>query len=101
MNELIRKNEQYKKAMHPIKRIAKFHLNFEGIHPFVDGNGRTGRLILNFDLIQNGYPPINVKFTDRKKYYQDFDSYYRYGDSGEMVGLIAGYVDEQIGRAHV
>jgi len=98
MNELIRKNEQNKKAMHPIERIAKFHLNFEGVHPFVDGNGRTGRLVLNLDLMQNNYPPINVKFTNRKKYYQAFDAYYRNGDTGKMVELIAGYVDERLGQ---
>jgi len=98
MNELIRENEQNKKAMHPIERIARFHLDFEGVHPFIDGNGRTGRLVLNLDLMQNGYPPINVKFTDRKKYYQAFDAYYRDGDAGEMVELIARYVDERLGQ---
>lgn len=98
MTELIRRNEQNRKAMHPIERISKFHLDFEGIHPFIDGNGRTGRLVLNLDLMQNGYPPINVKFTDRKRYYQAFDAYYRDGNAGEMVELIAGYVDERLGQ---
>ena len=50
------------KKLHPIERAALFHLKFEGIHPFVDGNGRTGRLILNLMLLQAGYPPINVKY---------------------------------------
>lgn len=98
MNELLRKNEQNKKSMHSIERIAKFHLDFEGVHPFIDGNGRTGRLVLNLDLMQNGYPPINVKFTDRKKYYQAFDTYYQDNDAGKMVELIAGYVDEWLGQ---
>ncbi len=98
MNDLIRKNEQNKKATHPLERIAKFHLDFEGIHPFIDGNGRTGRLVLNLDLMQNGYPPINVKFTDRKKYYDAFDAYYRDDDAGKIVELIAGYVDERLGQ---
>lgn len=98
MTELIRKDEQTKKAMHPIERIAKFHLDFEGIHPFIDGNGRTGRLILNLDLLQNGYPAINVKFSDRKKYYNAFDAYHRDGNAGEMIELIAGYVDERLGQ---
>ncbi|MDD2362990.1 MAG: Fic family protein [Oscillospiraceae bacterium] len=96
MTELIRKNEQNKKAMRPIERIAKFHLDFEGIHPFIDGNGRTGRLILNLDLLQNGYPAINVKFSDRKKYYNAFDAYHRDKNAGEMIELIAGYVDERL-----
>jgi len=46
--------------------------------------------------MQNSYPPINGKFTDRKKYYESFDAYYRDGDAGKMIGLIAGYVAERL-----
>ena len=84
--------------LHPIERASLFHLKFEGIHPFVDGNGRTGRLILNLFLMQNGYPPINVKFTDRKRYYDAFDSYYRDNDASAMVQMVAEYVEEQLNR---
>ena len=94
MERLLLEFETYK--LHPIESIALFHLKFEGIHPFIDGNGRTGRLIINFSLIQNGYPPINVKFTDRKKYYECFDSYYKDGNSEPMIMLIAGYVEERL-----
>lgn len=55
------------KKLHPIERVALFHLKFEGIHPFVDGNGRTERLILNLMLMQAGYTPINVKYSNRKR----------------------------------
>ena len=96
INELLTVNEERKEGMNPIERIARFHLEFEGIHPFIDGNGRTGRLIMNLDLIRGGYPPINVKFTDRKKYYEAFDVYYRDGDAGAMTDLIAGYVNERL-----
>lgn len=87
-----------KKKLHPIENAALFHLNFEGIHPFVDGNGRTGRLILNLFLMQNGYPPINVKFTDRKRYYDAFDSYYRSNNADIMVKMVAEYVRDTMNQ---
>jgi len=96
ITELLAVNEERRETMSPIERIARFHLEFEGIHPFIDGNGRTGRLIMNLDLIRCGYPPINVKFTDRKKYYDAFDAYYRDGDAGAMIDLVAGYVNERL-----
>ena len=93
ITELLSVNEERKSTMTDIERIALFHLEFEGIHPFIDGNGRTGRLILNLDLIRNGYPPINVKFTDRKRYYDAFDAFYKNNDPTPMTELIAEYID--------
>lgn len=58
-----------------IKRIALFHLTFEHIHPFVDGNGRIGRVLNNFLLIREGYVPINIKFIDRALYYNAFKEF--------------------------
>jgi len=77
------------KKLHPIERAALFHLKFEGIHPFVDGNGRTGRLILNLMLMQAGYPPINVKYSDRKRYYEAFDDYYRKNTVNSMLEIFS------------
>ena len=85
-----------KDKRHPIERAALFHLNFEGIHPFIDGNGRTGRLILNLMLMQCGYPPVNIKFADRKRYYDCFDSYYRESNSAPMVSMVAEYLKERL-----
>ena len=88
---------EYKQSrMHPIYAAALFHLKFEGVHPFIDGNGRTGRLLLNFSLMKSGYPPINVKFADRRAYYDCFDAYYRDGNAAPMVELVAGYVSERL-----
>ena len=95
MTDLLTKNEERKETMSVIERIALFHLEFEGIHPFVDGNGRTGRLIMNLELIRHGYPAINVKFADRKRYYNAFDSFYRDNDPEQMINLVAEYVSER------
>lgn len=84
------------KKLHPIECASLFHLKFEGIHPFVDGNGRTGRLILNLMLMQAGYPPINVKYTDRRKYYESFDTFYRDGDAGAMTAILLEEVQERV-----
>lgn len=68
--EMKRLMEGYKDSapsLHDIERIARFHLNFEKIHPFIDGNVRTGRLILNFQLMKSGYPPVSIKFLDRAR----------------------------------
>ena len=87
-----------KDKRHTIETAALFHLNFGGIHPFIDGNGRTGRLILNLMLMQAGYPPIDVKFVDRRKYYACFDSYYRDGEASPTVNMVGEYVKERLSQ---
>lgn len=92
MYDLVAENEKRKREMNTIERIARFHLEFESIHPFVDGNGRTGRLLLNLELIQNGYPPINIKYSDRGRYYAAFTAFCRDRDAGEMIDLLSEYL---------
>jgi len=72
-----------------IKRIARLHLAFEYLHPFCDGNGRIGRVINNYLLIREGYVPINIKFIDRKKYYDAFKEFDSKGTTAVMEEIVA------------
>ncbi|MBO5022481.1 MAG: Fic family protein [Clostridia bacterium] len=79
-----------------IQKLAKFHIEFEAIHPFIDGNGRTGRLLVNFELMKAGYPPIDIKYADRNAYYRAFDSFHGDGDLSPMTNLFAGYINQKL-----
>jgi Fic family protein len=71
-----------------IKRIALLHLTFEHTHPFVDGNGRIGRVINNYLLIREGFVPVNIKFIDRKMYYDAFNEFDEKGATNIMEEIV-------------
>lgn len=73
---------------HIIKRVARFHLTFEHTHPFVDGNGRIGRVLNNYILIREGFVPINIKFIDRQRYYDAFAEFDRRGRTAIMEEIV-------------
>lgn len=81
---------EYKAASHEniVKRVARLHLAFEHTHPFIDGNGRIGRVINNYVLIREGFVPMNIKFIDRKKYYNAFKEFDAKGATTIMEEIV-------------
>ena len=94
MEELLRTFAE--STEHIVTKLARFHIEFEGIHPFIDGNGRTGRLLINLELMKAGYPPIDIKFTDRITYYNAFDEYHVKHNLSAMENLFAGYINARL-----
>ena len=80
--------------MHPIERAAKVHADFVGIHPFIDGNGRTSRLLMNLELMKAGYPPCVITVENRLAYYEALDQWMASGQTEFFNQLVADAVLE-------
>jgi len=61
--------------VHFLENMSHFHLDFETVHPFCDGNGRIGRVLINYQLLQNGFPPIIIRDKEKSVYYSSFKEY--------------------------
>lgn len=79
---------------HPVERAAIVHIDFVGIHPFVDGNGRTARLLLNFELMKHGYPPIVIRKENRSEYYTALDHAHTTHDNALFTALVARLLEQ-------
>lgn len=87
MEQLIYKYQTWDNY-HPLIRSALLHGEFVFIHPFIDGNGRTARLLMNFEAMKNGYLPIILRKDLRIKYYEAFDKASTTRDYTDFIKLI-------------
>lgn len=92
LEELCKWYDKHKRKYPPLLLASIMHNQFEKIHPFQDGNGRVGRLLLNYVLLQHKYPPINIKLRDRMRYYRCLQEYDKKNDiKSTLKFLISQY----------
>ena len=96
MEKFIYRYDEWKEKYHPIIVAALLHAEFVKIHPFIDGNGRTARLLMNFEVMKNGYPPIIIKNEERHKYYDALDVGALTGDYTDFVKMVTKQAEEMI-----
>lgn len=94
MKSLLAWYSRAKKKLHPLVVAAYFHVGFETVHPFVDGNGRVGRLLMNYILNKNKYPMINIPNAIKNRYYSALRSAQVKGDMRPFVELLIDLLKE-------
>ncbi len=93
MNSFIDWYQQQASALHPVERAARVHADFVKIHPFVDGNGRTARLLMNLELMKGGFPPAVLPVEKRLEYYETLDNAHSRNDYEPFLRLMADAVE--------
>lgn len=88
MKRLVEWYTKNQRKLHPVVLAAYFHVGFELVHPFVDGNGRVGRLLMNFILRRHGFPMVNIPNRRRREYYAALHAGQVEGDLRPFVELI-------------
>lgn len=84
--------------LNPIELAAWTHAEFVKIHPFVDGNGRTSRLIMNYQLLANGFPAISIAKENRLDYFNTLEAYAVEGNLAPFAEMVAELVEQQLDR---
>lgn len=97
MEKLIMNYDEWDKY-HPIIRAALLHGELVKIHPFIDGNGRTSRLIMNMELMRCGYVLVIIKKDNRLKYYEALDKAHTTGDYTDFIKLVTEAENEMLDR---
>lgn len=85
-----------KNTMNPLEYAAWTHAEFVRIHPFIDGNGRTSRLLMNYQLMSAGFLPVSIAKENRLDYYNALEEYAVRGGLGAFTDLIAELEEEQL-----
>lgn len=96
MEQLMKWYHQEGITLHPVVRGAMLHAIFVGIHPFVDGNGRTSRLLLNLELMKDGFPPVIIKVENRLAYYESLDKAHTTDDYQDFIALVEREVEDSL-----
>ncbi len=89
MNQFIDWYNSEASKLHPIERAARVHVDFVKIHPFIDGNGRTSRLLTNLELMKDDFPPIVLPVEHRLEYYEALDTAHVKNNYQPFINLIA------------
>ncbi|CAI9000293.1 MULTISPECIES: Fic family protein [Priestia] len=96
MEQLIKWYENEAQKLHPVERGAMLHAIFVGIHPFIDGNGRTSRLLLNLELMKAGFPAVVIKVENRLAYYEALDKSHTTKNYQDFIQLIVKEVEDSL-----
>ncbi len=88
LNELIKWYNKNKSKYPALILASVIHNQFENIHPFADGNGRVGRLLLNNILLKNGLPPVNIDIKNQRQYYESLQEYQKKGNLRPTIDLL-------------
>ncbi|MDX4060431.1 Fic family protein [Aliarcobacter skirrowii] len=94
MEEFIKNYNEKINKLHPIELASFVHIEFVKIHPFVDGNGRTSRLLMNLELIKAGFPPVVIELEDRLEYYKSLDTAHTSNDYEPFLKLMKKVVEK-------
>lgn len=86
----------YKNDLNQVELAAWTHAEFVRIHPFIDGNGRTSRLIMNYQLMIHGYPPVSIPAAEKLHYYECLEAYAVTGHLEPFSDMLGGLVSKRL-----
>ena len=86
----------YRTDLNPIELAAYTHAEFVKIHPFIDGNGRTSRMLMNYQLMKNGYLPVSIAKENRLEYFDAFEAYATNDNLMPFAEMIASLEEKRL-----